>query len=196
MAIVPCKPFAEAKQRLAGILDEASRMQLARDLLEHMLAVLTRTSGVTRVAVVSRDDQVLRLARQHGAWAIWETRRGLNEALEQATRVAQANGMDRVLILPADLPDVTVGDIERMIGAAGPPPRVVIAPATRDQGTNALLINPAGLIRYAFGEQSFLEHTRRAEQAGARVEIIDSAGLAFDLDLPEDWQRMHGARSG
>ncbi len=190
MAIVPCKPFAEAKQRLAVVLDEQSRMRLARDLLMHTISILNRANGVARIAVISQDNEALRLARRSGAWAIWETHRGLNEALEQATRVAQANGINGVLVLPADLPELIVGDIDGMTGLAEPPPRVVIAPDRREEGTNALVINPAGLIQYAFGERSFYEHVKRAEQSGARVEVYRSPGLGFDLDLPEDWERM------
>jgi 2-phospho-L-lactate guanylyltransferase len=186
MAIVPMKPFAEAKRRLAEVLDGTARAELSRGLLMRTLGVLTRARGITRVAVVSRDEQVLRIARSCGAWGMYETGHGLNEALEQATRVAKANGVQSVLIVPADLPTLEVRDIEKIIEFGMNPPAVVIAPARRDQGTNALLVNPSGLINYAFGEMSFVEHQRYAERAGARVEIYWSESVAFDVDLPED----------
>ncbi|MGE5138593.1 MAG: 2-phospho-L-lactate guanylyltransferase [Rudaea sp.] len=193
LAVVPCKPFAEAKQRLAQVLDAGERADLSRRLLEHALAVLSRARGISRVAVVSRDDEVLRVARGRGAWAIWEAQAGLNVALEQATRVAVANGFRGVLILPADLPNVETREVEEIVALAQTPPCVVIAPAQRDEGTNALLVRPAGFIDYAFGEKSSVEHRRRAEAAGARVEVYRSPGLAFDLDLPEDWHSMQAA---
>lgn len=196
MAIVPMKPFAEAKGRLADVLDEMARVELSRELFARTLAVLTRARGVARVAVVSRDDQVLRSARSAGAWAMWEAKRGLNEALEQATQVAKANGSHAVLIIPADLPRLVTGDIERMIKLGRKPPCVVVAPSRRDQGTNALLVNPTGLIHYAFGEESFAEHQRLAEQAGARVEVYRSESVAFDLDLPEDATSLGGWVTG
>ncbi len=195
LAIVPCKPFAEAKQRLAEVLDPAERAALSRRLLRHTLVVLGRARGISRVAVVSQDDKVLRAARQHGAWAIWEAQAGLNAALEQGTRVAVANGFRGVLILPADLPWLHTGDLEEIVALGQAPPCVVIAPAQRDEGTNAMLVRPAGLLEYAFGEKSSTEHRRRAEAAGARVEIYRSPGFAFDLDLPEDWHRMQAAKS-
>jgi 2-phospho-L-lactate guanylyltransferase len=167
MAIVPMKPFAEAKQRLAGTLEPTARAALSVEMFEHTLHVLQAAKGIERVAVVSRDEKVLQRARRHHAWAIWETNQGLNEALEQGTRVAMANGVRAVLIVPADLPRLTTGDIEEIVRRGKEGPCVVIAPARRDQGTNALLVNPAGLIRYAFGDKSFVEHQHRAEQAGA-----------------------------
>jgi 2-phospho-L-lactate guanylyltransferase len=186
MAIVPMKPLAEAKRRLAEVLEEAARVNLSRGLLIRTLGVLTRARGITRLCVVSRDEQVLKIARSHGAWATYETGHGLNEALEQATRAAKSNGVPAVLIVPADLPTLAESDVERIIELGRNPPCVVIAPARRDHGTNALLVNPSGLINYAFGEMSFVEHRRFAEQAGARVEIFRSDGVAFDVDLPED----------
>lgn len=186
MAIVPMKPFAEAKRRLADVLEGTAREELSRELLVRTIQVLKRSGSVKRVAVVSRDRQVLRLARKLGAWAMLEVKPGLNEALEQATRVARANGVQAALIVPADLPGLDESDVESIAALGRTPPAVVIAPARRDQGTNALLVNPLGLITYAFGESSFLEHQRNAARAGARVEIYRSESVAFDLDLPED----------
>lgn len=196
MAVVPMKPFAEAKQRLSEIFGDAERAKLSRDLLSRTLGILARARGVTRLAVVSRDDQVLHIARSHGAWAMYETGHGLNQALEQATRVAKANGVAALLIIPADLPNLEVSDVEKMIELGSHPPAVVIAPAVRDQGTNGLLVSPPGLIAYAFGEKSFVAHKRHAEEAGARLGIYRSETIAFDLDLPEDASAVGGWESG
>jgi 2-phospho-L-lactate guanylyltransferase len=186
-AIVPMKPFAEAKRRLASLLSAEARMTFARDMLLRTLNVLAHARGVERIAVVSRDEQVLALAHARGVWPVRETAAGLNDALEQATRAAMARGAGAVLVVPADLPCLVTGDVERIVALGHDAPCVVLAPARRDQGTNALLMNPTGLLRYAFGASSFIEHQRRAREAGARVEVYQSAGAAFDVDEPADW---------
>jgi 2-phospho-L-lactate/phosphoenolpyruvate guanylyltransferase len=186
MAIVPMKPFVEAKRRLADELTPEARGELARGMFERTLRILKRARGIGRIVVVSRDERVLSVARRNHAWAMFETGHGLNEALEHATGVAKANGAQVVLIVPADLPSLKEGDIERIIELGWPPPSVVVAPARRDQGTNALLVTPPGLISYAFGEMSFVLHQHLAKGAGARVEIYRSENVAFDLDLPDD----------
>lgn len=190
MALVPMKPFAEAKQRLAGVLDRAARIELSREMFERTLQVLSHARGIERIAVVSRDEQVLKLARGYGARAIQEAQRGLNAALAQATVAACEAGANTALIVPADLPKIKPRDIEQIITLGKNPRCVVIAPAQRDEGTNALLVNPMGLIEYAFGLRSFSEHQRRARGAGARVEIYRAASVAFDVDLVEDWRQM------
>jgi 2-phospho-L-lactate guanylyltransferase (CobY/MobA/RfbA family) len=48
------------------------------------------------------------------------------------------------------------------------------------------LISPSGLIEYDFGENSFQRHCQRAQEAGARLEIVNLPSLGLDLDLPED----------
>ena len=73
-----------------------------------------------------------------------------------------------------------------MLSCAGLPPVVVVAPDRHRQGTNALLVSPAGLIEYDFGAGSFERHCARARQAGARLEICELPSLALDVDLPED----------
>jgi 2-phospho-L-lactate/phosphoenolpyruvate guanylyltransferase len=95
-----------------------------------------------------------------------------------------------VLVLPADLPLMTPNDILALIERATQPPVVVIAPDRHKEGTNALLICPAGLIEYDFGVGSFQRHCKRARQAGARLEVVTLPSLGLDLDLPEDLEEV------
>ena len=69
---------------------------------------------------------------------------------------------------------------------------MVIAPDRRQDGTNGLFVNPAGLIEYGYGPGSFQRHSERATQAGARLEIINSPNISLDLDLPEDLEAIGG----
>lgn len=186
MAIVPVKPLAEAKTRLSGVFNQDQRAALARRLLERTLLKLTRTRGIARVTVISRDEQVLKTARTFGAFSIPETNANLNDALAQARRVCIANGARAVLILPADLPRLRVRDIEKMIALGEPAPRVVIVPATRDNGTNALLLNPALDFDFQFGANSFAVHRAQAVARNIPLAIYDSDTVTVDLDVPED----------
>ena len=65
-AIVPVKPLRRGKSRLAGILTEDERTDLNRALLQHTLQVLSELREVDEVLVVSRDPQVLTIARSSG----------------------------------------------------------------------------------------------------------------------------------
>jgi 2-phospho-L-lactate guanylyltransferase len=186
-AIVPVKPLRRGKSRLAGTLSEDERTELNRSLLQNTLKTFADLKEVEEVLVISRDPQALAIARQQGARTVREDGQPeLNTALKRATVIAQVYATRGVLILPADLPLVTRDDLLALIERAGEPPAVVIAPDRHGTGTNALLISPAGLIEYDFGENSFQRHCQRALEAGARLEIVNLPTLGLDLDLPED----------
>jgi 2-phospho-L-lactate/phosphoenolpyruvate guanylyltransferase len=186
-AIVPVKPLRRGKSRLAGALSEDERTELNRSLLQNTLKTFANLKEVEEVLVISRDPQALSIARHYGARTVREDGQPeLNTALKRATVIAQVYATRGVLVLPADLPLVTREDVLTLIEHAGEPPAVVIAPDRHGTGTNALLISPAGLIEYDFGENSFQRHCQRAREAGARLEIVDLPTLGLDLDLPED----------
>lgn len=190
-AIVPVKPLRRGKSRLSGTLSEDERTSLNQLLLEHTLKTLTNLKEIEQILVVSRDPAALALAREHGARTVREAGSPkLNTALKRATVVAQLYATHGVLVLPADLPLMTREDILALVERAKKPPVVVIAPDRREEGTNALLISPAGLIEYDFGPGSFKRHCERARQAGARLEVVNLPSLSLDLDLPEDLEMV------
>ncbi len=190
-AIVPVKPLKRGKSRLAGILTEEERTQLNQDLLEKTLKTLSQIKELDHVLVVSRDPHALTIARNYGAKTVQEDGQShLNTALARATVVAQVHSTQGIMILPADLPLLTKDDVLALIDRAVKPPVVVIAPDRHNKGTNALLMFPAGLIEYDFGEGSFQRHCERARQAGAKLEIVELPSLALDLDLPEDLEMV------
>jgi len=190
-AIVPVKPLRRGKSRLAEVLTPDERADLNRRLLTHTLDTLTAIPEIEHVLVVSRDPGALALAREHGARTVQENGAPqLNVALARATVVAKNYATRGVLIVPADLPLITPEDVRSMLERVQDPPVVVVAPDHRRQGTNALLVCPAGLIQYDFGPGSFQRHCDRALQAGARLEIFDLPSLALDVDLPEDLDKV------
>ncbi|GAB4534623.1 MAG: 2-phospho-L-lactate guanylyltransferase [Anaerolineales bacterium] len=192
-AIVPIKPMRLGKSRLARVLSEEERAELNRRLLVHTVETLKSVPELEKVLVVSRDQSALALARKHGARTVQEDEGShLNVALARATYVARSFNTHGVLVLPADLPFITVEDIRGLLQAAHDPPVVAIAPDRKREGTNALLISPPGLIEYEFGPGSFAQHCARAREAGARLEVCELPSLAVDLDWPEDLHLLDG----
>jgi 2-phospho-L-lactate guanylyltransferase len=196
-AIVPVKPLRHGKSRLAGVLTQDERTDLNRRLLAHILDTLTAIPEIEHVLVVSRDQAALALAREYGARTVQESGTPkLNIALARATVVAKNYATRGVLIVPADLPLVTSEDVRAMLERAVEPPVVVVAPDRHRQGTNALLVCPAGLIEYEFGPGSFQRHCERARRAGARLEVCELPSLALDMDLPEDLEMVSNTFEG
>lgn len=204
--IIPAKPLDEGKSRLASALTGQERHGLARRLLERTLGVVLSMPGLAGVLVVSRDLEILALAEGYGALALAEKGNGmeslgekewgLNQAVTQAADFALRERGDALLFLPTDLPLLQADDIHRLMGAwDGRENCVVIAPS-HDGGTNALLLSPPDAIGPAFGVESFARHIRLAEAKGLSVAVVESEGLAWDVDTPEEYRLMAGTENG
>jgi 2-phospho-L-lactate guanylyltransferase len=196
-AIVPVKPFDEAKSRLESVLDATARGDLARSLMRHSIRTLRASPGVDHVLVVSSQPEVLALAAELGATALEEAGGGLNPALEQARDHAVEAGAGSVMVVAGDLPFLAEADVAALLEAASDAD-VVIAGDRDAVGTNALLLRPPASIAFRFGESSLQRHRELAAEASLTVSLISRPGLAFDVDLPRDWldlQAMTGEGS-
>ena len=187
--LIPAKPFQEAKSRLATVLTPGQRADLSRKLLQQ---TINRARPVAaEVLIISRSQEVRRVAEQIGAQTMAETAHDLNAAVKVGLRRAQAADAKTVLVLPADLPLLTTSALQTFINLADGMERVAaIAPCRRQEGTNALLLRPPQLLNPAFGPDSFITHQSAARQAGLTPIIHHASELAFDLDTPADWVEL------
>lgn len=193
-AIVPVKPLRRGKSRLSAVLSEDERSQLNHQLFVHTIAVLKQVSAVTDILVVSRDSNVLTEARELQVRTVTENGAPeLNNALRRATLFSKTFSTEGILIVPADLPLMTPEDVSDFLSRRSDPPTVIIAPDRRRQGTNLLFTNPADLLVFSYGQESFERHLKLARQKNARVEIVENDRIALDLDVPEDYNLLRSA---
>jgi 2-phospho-L-lactate guanylyltransferase len=189
--IIPVKPLKRGKSRLSSILSVEERTNLNKRMLTNMLNCLRDVTQVDNLIVISYDPSTLAIARDLGAKTVLESRiTNLNRALRKATAAAKAFNATQVLILPADLPLINKEDIIRFIKHRGEPPEIIISSDYRQNGTNALLVNPIGVIDYDFGEWSFKKHIEQAERKKLRIDICDIESIKYDLDIPEDLELL------
>lgn len=204
---MPLRSFADGKARLGGAIDAEERETLLRGLLRQILDVLRSWPPCRTVHLVSMDPDVLSEARSVPAPSSWadirpllQTGEGLDDALRIARDDALAAGATATLTLPADLPYLAVAALDRMLDAADAAlaagrggPVVVIAPADARGGTNALLLSPPDVIQPSFGPASLEAHLRAAAKADASIQVVEDAQLGFDLDTPDDLERLDPA---
>ena len=187
--IVPHRGLEAAKTRLAPSLDPEERVMLASQLLQRVLKVSREVSN--DVEVISPSRPLAEIVEAAGARLAVQRGMGLNEGLDQARSQAILDGIDTLIVLHGDLPNLTAGDIETLVGAlpADGRPGVAIAPDRAGTGTNALALRPPGVIPFRFGVGSFAAHAAEIERAGVSCVAVNRAGLAFDLDTPDDLRR-------
>ncbi len=195
-AIVPIKPFNRSKSRLASVLNDQQREALSRKMLERTLTTLTQVEGIGGILVISRDNAALRLARRFEVQTVQESGTPeLNEALSRATQAVMSWGATSVLVVASDIPLMTAQDIEAMLKLGEEDEGIVIASDRHDQGTNALLMRPPGLIDYCFGPNSFQNHIAEALEKKVAVHIYESPNLALDVDMPDDLEEYRSILS-
>ena len=191
VALVPVRSLSGAKSRLGEPLDAEERANLVLGLLQRTVEAALNATRLAGVVVVSMDAELLRQARVMGAASLLQETNGLNEGLDEA-RIAAGIAATAVMVLPADLPDVTASAIDRLAEAAAialrdEPDKTLVAlvPDRHGTGTNALLVAPPNAIPFRFGEGSRAAHAAAAKSAGASYLELDGP-LTFDVDTPDD----------
>ncbi len=178
VVLVPVKSFSDAKVRLAGVLDERSRAELARSMATRVL----HAADPLPVAVVCDDDDVAKWAIDNGASAIRTDRVGLNPAVAFGVSFLAADQVERVIVAHADLPFATglaaLGNAEV--------DEVVLVPDRRGDGTNVASIPTGRNFTFRYGPGSFRAHCDEARRLGLSVRVFESTTLGWDVDEPDD----------
>jgi 2-phospho-L-lactate guanylyltransferase len=192
MILVPVKNLANAKQRLASVLDQSVRTELAHAMLEDVLDALA-DSVADDVALVTSDPFALELAsRYHFAVIPDNSNAGETAAIEMATRVCESRGIETALVFPADIPLIEAADI-RAIYERVPASGTVLVPSTDQRGTNAVMRRPAALFPLRFGNDSFMPHLSAAIATRTTCVVLSLPRIALDIDTPEDLRQLVNA---
>jgi 2-phospho-L-lactate guanylyltransferase len=190
MILVPVKNLFHAKQRLASVLDQSARTELAQAMLTD---VLTACVGCGDVAVVTSDLYAQSLAAQFGFEVILDNHnRSETDAIEMATRICEERGEESTLVIPGDIPLITSSELDRIIEAAPPVGSVLVA-AGDGRGSNAIFRRPAGLFPLRFGNDSFMPHLAAARATEKPCIVLSLPGVALDVDNPSDLRELSEA---
>lgn len=186
VALLPAKPLAIAKTRLASLLADAERARIATAMFTDVLRALATARGVDGVVVVTADPTLAAHARRGGAIVVDEgTPRGLNGAVALGTDAAVRLGARTVLVALSDVPLVQAADVDDLLQRA-PGHGALVVPSKEGTGTNAMLRRPPTIFAPCFGGRSLERHVTAAERAGIPCAIVRNPRLEFDLDTPDD----------
>jgi 2-phospho-L-lactate guanylyltransferase len=189
MILIPVKNLKDAKQRLASVLSQPERTELARAMLQDVTEAVASWDKPPEVAIVSCDSFALSLACKYGFEVIADHRNsGETDAIEMATRVCEARELD-TLVIPGDIPLLQAWELQAIYDAA-PEVGTLLVPAGDGRGTNAVLRRPAGLFPLRFGNDSFKPHLAAAQATGKPCVVLPLPGIAVDVDDPADLQKL------
>jgi 2-phospho-L-lactate/phosphoenolpyruvate guanylyltransferase len=193
MILIPVKNLNTAKQRLASILSQPARTELAQAMLLDILEVLASWAKRPEVSLVTSDPFARDLAHRFDFEIITDTaNRSETDAIEMATKVCELRGLDYTLVIPADIPLIQAWELDKILEAA-PETGSVLVPAADGRGTNAAFRRPAGLFPLRFGNDSFRPHLAAARETGNPCSVISLPGIALDVDNPSDLRQLADA---
>jgi 2-phospho-L-lactate/phosphoenolpyruvate guanylyltransferase len=175
-AIVPIKAVGRRKTRLAAHLSAIGREELVENLFYHVVRTLQACRVITRIIVLSDGPMLM-----SGPDWIADKGGGLNAELERARHAA---GRVPQLIIHADLPLLTVADVDYLLTVAQS--RIAIAPDMTGTGTNALALGTCDPFTLCFGAGSFRQHLAQAPDAAI---VRDRPGLSLDIDGADDLEQ-------
>jgi 2-phospho-L-lactate/phosphoenolpyruvate guanylyltransferase len=188
--LIPVKNLSHAKQRLAAVLDQRSRTELAQAMLQDVASAIAFWSQRPACALVTGDEFAIEIARQCDFEVIPDPKNpGETGAIEMATHVCIERGIDFTLVIPADIPLIQASELEEIVSRA-PLEGTLLVPAGDGRGTNAAYRSPADLFPLRFGNDSFKPHLAAAQATGKPCIVVQLPGIAVDVDNPADLQQL------
>jgi 2-phospho-L-lactate guanylyltransferase len=185
--VVPCKSLDRAKSRLASVLSAMERRNLVLAMLTDVLDTLTKSNGLQGIVVTSSDPAISVLVASYDAeWFSSDCDKDLSSALSSTSRFLEQREPNGVMVVPGDIPLLSVSDIAAAVEMTGSVPSVMLAPDNLGFGTNLLAMSSTGLMPYSFGTDSFRRHRSAARACGIEPIIIETPSLGLDIDTPAD----------
>ncbi|MEV8550955.1 2-phospho-L-lactate guanylyltransferase [Streptomyces glaucescens] len=182
--VIPLKPLARAKSRLADTAAAGLRPGLALAFAQDTVAAALACAAVRDVAVVTDDALAGRELAALGARIVPdEPGGGLNAALEHAAAAVRGECPESaVAALNADLPALRPAELARVLAAAAQFPRAFL-PDAAEIGTTLLAARPGRELQPAFGPDSRARH--RATGA-VELELAGVDSVRQDVDTGAD----------
>ncbi|WP_351223466.1 2-phospho-L-lactate guanylyltransferase [Streptomyces sp. NPDC002133] len=182
--VVPLKPLALAKSRLAAAAGGALRPHFALAFAQDTVAAALSCPAVRNVAVVTDDPLASAELAALGARIVPDTpAAGLNAALAHGAGAVRADRPGAaVAALNADLPALRAAELARVLAVASQFPRAFLADSA-GIGTTFLSAAPGTELRPAFGGRSRNRHLRSGA-AEIAVDGVDS--VRHDVDTADD----------
>ena len=191
-AVLPVKRYFIGKSRLRQLFSDAELAELNRKLFESTFTKIQELPEIDKVLVVSRELHALEWCEMHNGAALPEDETSsLNLAISKAQEHTLQAGVDRIVVLPSDLPLMTIKDLNHLICLAeGANNKLVIVPDHYQSGTNALVISGPDLIQPKFGFGSFRKHIKQAMEKDAELIVYLNENIQWDLDTSLELYRI------
>lgn len=186
-AVIPIKNLHFAKSRLSNILTPQQRKSLVLYLLNITIKTLKESQFISEIIIVSSDKSIQRFCVKNNLRFIRDSDNGVNNAVRLADRYCIDNDIDANIIIPQDLPLLSVNEIDEICNISKKYIKcIIICPSKRFDGTNILFRKPPDVIKTFYDDNSYINHLKEAGKFNIPIESLDLDKLKLDIDTKED----------
>lgn len=185
LAVVPIKNLSYAKSRLS-FLGMQERRHLVLSLLTETIDTLKAVMN-SDIVVIGSDRETKEIAARKWIFYLEEKQPGLNTALFQSAEWAEQSGYFALIVVPIDLPLLIPDDIFFVLDWTAEGNFMVIAPNSKQNGTNLLCVRLFHNFRFSFGADSYKRHLDQAAVCGMKSMVYYSFRTCHDIDTYDDW---------
>jgi CTP:molybdopterin cytidylyltransferase MocA len=189
---------AGASRRMGAGRDKLMEDVDGAPLLARSAQTALKTGAKVMVALPpDRSDRLAALPQGVHPVIVKDAHMGMGRSIAAGAQMAQGAGYDALMILPADMPDITAEDLSALLGQYETLPARSILRATDQTGLagHPVIFPPAD-----FAALSALQGDMGArailQTAGARVlyHPLPGTHATTDLDTPQAWQDWRASR--
>jgi len=186
LAIIPVKTFSQAKTRLT--LSKIQKELLCKIMLEEVLRTISKSKSIDNIAIVSKDEDAMKLSKQFGVLEIYDNDQGVNTAISLADKYLSDKEYDCSVIFPQDIPIMESSDIDNLLSFLKSSSSVIIVPSLQFNGTNALVRCPANIMETQYDRGSYSYQLKAAKYVTQNVSIAFIRRIMLDIDDDSDLQ--------
>ena len=185
--IIPIKSLNQAKHRLKHVLYPEERQDFFKAMFEDVLSTMMSVPDFEQVAVATVCPAACIIAKKYGAIVLSTSQdEGQTAAVERSAKILDAREITSMLVIPGDVPLVTVEEIKIVLDLHEKAPSMTIVPAQDELGSNCIALSPTIAAPLRFGPNSYFPHLETARKLGLSLQTPKLPGLGLDIDTPED----------
>ena len=185
--IIPIKSLNQAKHRLKHVLYPEERQDFFKAMFEDVLSTMMSVPDFEKVAVATVCPAAGIIAKKYGAIVLSTSQdEGQTAAVERSAKILDAREITSMLVIPGDVPLVTVEEIKIVLDLHEKAPSMTIVPAQDELGSNCIALSPTIAAPLRFGPNSYFPHLETARKLGLSLQSPKLTGLGLDIDTPED----------
>jgi 2-phospho-L-lactate guanylyltransferase len=185
--IIPIKSLNQAKHRLKHVLYPDERQEFFKAMFEDVLSTMMSVPDFEQVAVATVCPAACIIAKKYGAIVLSTSQdEGQTAAVERSAKILDAREITSMLVIPGDVPLVTVEEIKIVLDLHEKAPSMTIVPAQDELGSNCIALSPTIAAPLRFGPNSYFPHLETARKLGLSLQSPKLPGLGLDIDTPED----------